>query len=90
MANGFREDAFTYEIVKPLGVISTRTDGYGNEWSREVNLVAWNHKRPKIDIREWNSDHSKMSKGITMTDDEAEQLGMVLHNYITERSKDDR
>lgn len=71
--------AFEFEIVKPICVISER-DG----WAKEMNLVSWNHREPKLDIREWNSDHSKMTKGITFTVDETNNLYMALHNFVTE------
>lgn len=70
----------TFEILKHIGIISN------NGWDREVNIVSWNGGAPKVDIREWSEDHTKMSKGITMTENEAEQLCMILHNYIAERS----
>ena len=71
---------FEFEIVKPLCVISER-DG----WTKEMNLVSWNHREPKLDIREWNSEHSRMTKGITFTEEEATNLYMALHNYVKER-----
>lgn len=77
---------FRYEIVKFLGVIAERTDNNG-KWTKEVNLVSWNGRDPKLDIREWNADHSRMSKGLTFTEEEAESLYMTLHNYLAERSE---
>jgi hypothetical protein len=78
---------FRYEIVKFLGVIAERTDNNGNKWTKEVNLVSWNGRDPKIDIREWNADHIRMSKGLTFTESEAESLYMTLHNYLAERNE---
>ena len=80
-------DTFTFNIVKSLGIISQRTDHTNTAWTKEVNLVSWNGREPKVDIREWNADHTKMSKGITFTDDEAEKVCMILHNHIAEGSK---
>lgn len=78
---------FTYEIVEALGVICERKDKKGNKWTKEVNLVSWNGREPKIDIREWNADHSIMTKGLTFNEAEAEEICMILHNYMRERSK---
>ena len=75
----------TYEIIKWLGNLSKRTDNKGEIWTKEVNIVSWNGRQPKIDIREWNEDHTRMSKGITLTDSEAEALAMHLHEYFRER-----
>ena len=79
-------DKFRYEIVKFLGIIAERTDNNG-KWTKEVNLVSWNGRDPKIDIREWNSDHSRMGKGVTMTEAEAETLTTHLHEYFRERGE---
>lgn len=79
-------DTFRFEIIGNIATIGTREY---NEvtWNKEINLVSWNGRQPKIDIREWTSDHSKMGKGITLTDDEAEVVGVALVQYIRERSK---
>lgn len=71
-----------FEIMKHIGVINA----YDNGWTREVNIVSWNKGKPKIDVREWSPDHTRMSKGITLTDEEAEKLCMTLHNHFAERS----
>lgn len=80
-------DKVTYNIVSNIAVIGRRTDYYGQEWTKEINLVSWNGKEPKIDIREWDKDHAKMSRGITLTKEEAESLTMALHNHFRERSE---
>ena len=59
-----------FEIVKELGVIAESTRG----WTKELNLVSWNDNPPKFDIRDWSPDHSRMSKGISMTEEEMEKL----------------
>ncbi len=61
---------FKYEIVKELGVISEGARG----WTKELNLVSWNDKAPKYDIRDWAPDHEKMGKGVSLTEEEMEAL----------------
>lgn len=80
-------DKVVFDIITRLGVISERTDFEGNRWSKEVNMVAWNNREPKVDIREWNEDHSRMGRGLTLTTDEEEMLCMILHEHMRERSK---
>ena len=63
-----------FDIVRRLGVIS---EGKGG-WNKELNLVSWNGKPPKLDVREWSPDHEKMGKGITLTGDEAAKLAELL------------
>ena len=63
-----------HEIIETLGIISTSPKG----WTKEVNLIRWNDKPAKIDIRDWSPDHEKMGKGITLTEEEAERLAEIL------------
>ena len=65
---------FSYEIVKHIGVISEGTGG----WTKELNLISWNGKDPKYDIRDWSPDGSKMGKGISMTREELATLKGIL------------
>ncbi len=71
-----------YEIVKELGVISEGARG----WSRELNLVSWNDNPPKFDIRDWSPDHSRMSKGISMTEEEMAKLVELFNTRDEEDS----
>ena len=61
---------FKFEVVETIGVLSENAKG----WKKEFNLVSWNERDPKYDIREWSPDHTRMSKGITMTEEEAKTL----------------
>ncbi|WP_138159503.1 YdbC family protein [Peptoniphilus catoniae] len=65
-----------FEIVKHLAVLSEKSTG----WTKEVNLVSWNDRNPKYDIREWSPDHTRMSKGLTFTDEEIEILKDVIEH----------
>lgn len=40
----------------------------------ELNLIEWGDNAPKYDLRRWNGDRSRMTKGITLTEDELELL----------------
>jgi Uncharacterized protein conserved in bacteria len=63
-----------FEIKETIGILSESTKG----WKKEFNLVSWNDKDPKYDIREWSPDHAKMGKGITLTKGELEKLRDIL------------
>lgn len=62
-----------YEIIKHLGVLSESSKG----WKKELNLVSWNNNEPKYDIREWSPDHTKMGKGITLSQEEWAKLKAI-------------
>ena len=63
-----------FEIIEILGVIGEGAKG----WKKEVNLISWNGRAPKIDIRDWDGNHEKMGKGITLTTEEAKKLLEIL------------
>lgn len=63
-----------FEITERLGVLSENAKG----WTKELNKVSWNEREPKYDLREWNPDHSRMGKGITLTDEEVETSRLSL------------
>jgi hypothetical protein len=63
-----------FEITKTLGVLSEGTRG----WQKEINLVSWNERKPKIDIRDWAPEHEKMGKGITLDVEELKKLKELL------------
>ena len=65
-----------YVIVKSISVLSTA----GSGWTKELNLVSWNDREPKHDLREWSPDHGKMGKGVTLTREELSTLKELLNN----------
>ncbi|KIL07593.1 seryl-tRNA synthetase [Clostridium botulinum] len=65
-----------YEIKEEIGVVSESNKG----WTKELNLISWNGKEPKYDLREWAPEHEKMGKGITLDKDELIQLKELLNN----------
>ncbi|MDD7363637.1 MAG: YdbC family protein [Peptoniphilus sp.] len=65
---------FSFEIVEHLGTLSTSANG----WTKELNRVSYNGAEPKFDIRAWNEDHSRMTKGVTLSTEEFEALRDLL------------
>ena len=64
-----------FEIVKKIGVLSKTDKG----WTKELNLIAWNDREPKYDIREWSPDGAKMGKGVTLSKEELLVLKELLN-----------
>ena len=64
-----------YEIAENLGVLSEST----KDWKKELNLVSWNDKDPKYDIRDWSPEHDKMGKGVTLSNEELKKLKEILN-----------
>lgn len=67
-----------FEIVEEIGVLSETDKG----WKKELNLVSWNDREPKYDVRDWSEDHARMSKGITLTEDEVLKLKELLDKNL--------
>jgi hypothetical protein len=45
--------------IKKIGVLSKSDSG----WAKQLNLISWNEREPKWNIREWSPDGEKMGKG---------------------------
>lgn len=65
---------FSYEIVEEIAVLSENPKG----WTKELNLVSWNGRLPKFDLRDWAPGHEKMGKGITLSNEEFDILRNTL------------
>lgn len=64
-----------YEIVEELGVLSESSKG----WRKELNLVSWNGRDAKYDLREWAPENEKMTKGLTFSAEEIKKLKEILN-----------
>jgi len=65
-----------YEITKKIGVLSRSASG----WAKELNLVSWNDREPKYDLRDWSTNGEKMGKGVTLSKEELLALKELLNN----------
>ena len=65
-----------YVIKEILGILSENNRG----WSKEVNLISWNDREPKYDIRDWSPEHEKMGKGVTLSVEEMKKLRDLLND----------
>jgi len=72
---------FKFEITAALGILSEGTKG----WQKEVNMISWNERGPKLDIRDWGPEHAKMGRGITLNRDEWQKLKDILNHLDLER-----
>jgi len=64
-----------YEIVQKIGELSKSDSG----WAKELNLISWNERDPKYDIRDWSPDREKMGKGVTLSKEELLALKELLN-----------
>jgi hypothetical protein len=64
-----------FEIKETVGTLSEGSKG----WKKELNLISWNDKEAKYDIRDWDAEHQKMGKGVTLTLEELKKLRDILN-----------
>jgi hypothetical protein len=64
-----------FEIKETVGTLSQSPKG----WNKELNLISWNGKEPKFDLRDWAPEHEKMGKGITLNVEELKALRDLLN-----------
>lgn len=64
-----------FEIKETIGTLSQSPKG----WSKELNLISWNGKEPKYDLRDWAPEHEKMGKGVTLTVEDLKALREILN-----------
>lgn len=64
-----------YEIKETVGILSENNKG----WTKELNLISWNDREPKYDLRDWGPEHEKMGKGVTLSRDELKKLKELLN-----------
>jgi hypothetical protein len=69
-----------FDIVKTYAVLSSEK----SSWKKELNLVSWNGRPGKLDIRDWAPNHEKMGKGITLTLEEAAKLASALAEALAD------
>jgi len=81
MANRIEDDEIECEIIESYGVFSAGA----KNWNKEVNLVSWNGRPAKLDIRAWQSNHEKCGKGIALTRDETEELVKLLNKILKQK-----
>lgn len=63
-----------YEITERIAILSEK-----GVWTKELNKVSWNDRPAKFDLRDWNHEEGKMGKGITLNDEEMQNLKQVLN-----------
>jgi len=63
------------EIIKKIDVLSKS----GSSWTKELNLISWNDRDAKYDIRDWSPDREKMGKGVTLSKEELLVLKELLN-----------
>lgn len=85
----FSEGTIEYTIHEHIAVLDC-IRGCETPWRKEVNIVSWNGGVPKVDIRDWSEKHDRMSRGISLTEEQADKLTMALGQRMMNRRKEQK
>lgn len=69
----------TLEVIRKIAVLNGSEAGY----TKELNLVSWNGREPKYDLRTWSPEGIAL-KGLTLTEEEAKELYKALGDMFAE------
>ena len=72
----------TMEVIKKIALISGSETGF----RKELNIVSWNGREPKYDLRNWSPEGIPL-RGVTLTEDEAKELRKVLNDMFAEQAE---
>ena len=72
----------TLEIIKKIALISGSEAGF----RKELNIVSWNGRDTKYDLRSWSPEGVAL-KGLTLTEDEAKGLQKALNDMFAEQTE---
>jgi len=82
MNNKYDDEEIECDIIETFGIFAK---GIKN-WNKEVNLVSWNKRPAKLDIRSWQKGHVKCGKGIALTWEEAKELNKLLNKILKQKA----
>lgn len=68
-----------FTVQKTIGTLSSTNSANHGKWCKELNIVSWNGREAKFDIRDWNETHEKMGRGVSLTTEEARALRDLLN-----------
>ena len=65
-------------IIREIAVLSSSQSG----WQLELNEVAWNGKKARLELRRWAPNREKCNRGVTLTAEEAKKLLSALQKEV--------
>lgn len=71
--------SFEFHVVKDFGILGKVSE---KGWAKHLTKTAYGDGDAKWDIRAWNEDMTKLTKGITLSDNEMEDLYNLLKNHF--------
>lgn len=72
----------TLEVIRKIALISGSETGF----RKELNVVSWNGREPKYDLRNWSPEGMAL-KGLTLTEEDVKELQKALNDMFTEQAE---
>lgn len=76
-----KANGLDFEIIQHICDMGTPSE---QGWVKQLNVVKWGDNEPKYDIRSWNPEHTKMTKGITLTKHEICEMTKGFIAFVNE------
>lgn len=77
----------SYEIKE--NILSLPKERETDVYHKELNIVSWYGRPDKLDIRGWSDDHEKMTKGISLTEEEFMEIARKGMERLERESLDE-
>ena len=71
---------YNFIINEEIAVLSHKPGG----WTLELNIVSFNGKEPKYDLREWKDDHTSLHSGCRFSECDLKPLMEAIQKRLQE------
>ena len=71
---------YNFKIHEKIGVVSEKPNG----WTLELNVVSFNGRDAKYDLREWKNDHTELRTGARFSESDLKPLMELIGKHMEE------
>lgn len=74
------QSTYNFKIHEKIGVVSEKLNG----WTLELNVVSFNGRDAKYDLREWRNDHTELRTGARFSESDLKPLMELIRKHLEE------
>ena len=71
---------YNFKLLENIGVVSEKPNG----WTLELNIVSFNGRDARYDLREWRNDHTELRTGARFSESDLKPLMELIGKYLEE------
>ena len=71
---------YNFKIHEKIGIVSERPNG----WALELNVVSFNGRDARYDLREWRNDHTELRNGARFSESDLKPLMELIGKHLEE------